>query len=180
MTFSSQRAAASPLRGVVLSQTGRSDALADLLFTQLCMARQNNPKNQRMNMFPPFSPVALLQRGSLRCLALLVALGLGAGSHVKGEEGNRMTVKQTFTITNVPAGAKQIRGWLWMPEDRPGQRVLEFRVTKAPENFRITRDPRYGRSWIYVEAAALEKGIAAPISMPSSSHSAVRRASLAV
>jgi transglutaminase-like putative cysteine protease len=63
------------------------------------------------------------------------------------------TVRQTFSVKDLPAGAKQIRGWFWMPEDRPEQRVTEFRVVQAPETFRITRDPRYGRSWLYAEAA---------------------------
>jgi transglutaminase-like putative cysteine protease len=63
------------------------------------------------------------------------------------------TVRQTFTVKDVPADAKNVRGWFWMPEDRPEQRVLEFRITEAPQSLRITRDPRYGRSWIYAEAA---------------------------
>jgi len=67
------------------------------------------------------------------------------------------TVKQTFTVKDVPAGAKNVRGWFWMPEDRPEQRVLEFRVTEAPDSFRITRDPRYGRSWLHAETAASDK-----------------------
>jgi hypothetical protein len=64
------------------------------------------------------------------------------------------TVRQSYAVTNLPEGAKQVRGWFWMPEDRPEQKVLEFKVTKAPESFRITRDPRYGRSWLHAEVAA--------------------------
>ena len=64
------------------------------------------------------------------------------------------TVQQSFSVKDLPAGSKQVRGWFWMPEDRPGQRVLEFRITEAPDSVRITRDPRYGRSWLYAEAAA--------------------------
>src|SRR5688500_8404594 len=64
------------------------------------------------------------------------------------------TVRQTFSVKDIPAGSKQVRGWFWMPEDRPGQKVLEFRVVEAPESLRITRDPRYGRSWLYAEATA--------------------------
>lgn len=63
------------------------------------------------------------------------------------------TVRQTFTVTNVPGTAKEVRGWFWMPEDRPEQKVLEFRVVEAPQSLRITRDPRYGRSWIYAESS---------------------------
>ena len=62
------------------------------------------------------------------------------------------TVRQTFTLKDVPERGKQVRGWFWMPEDRPGQKVLEFTVLEAPDSFRITRDPRYGRSWIYAES----------------------------
>jgi transglutaminase-like putative cysteine protease len=31
---------------------------------------------------------------------------------------------------------------------------LEFRIVEAPESVRITRDPRYGRSWLYADLAA--------------------------
>lgn len=63
------------------------------------------------------------------------------------------TIRQTFTVTNV-ADAKQVRGWFWMPEDRPEQRVIEFKIVEAPASFRTTRDPVYGRSWVYAEAPA--------------------------
>ena len=62
------------------------------------------------------------------------------------------TVRQTFSVPDVEKG--NVRGWFWMPEDRPGQKVLEFKVIEAPETLRITRDPRYGRSWIYGEGNA--------------------------
>jgi len=64
------------------------------------------------------------------------------------------TVRQTYTVKDLPAGAKRIRAWLWMPEDRPEQRVLDFRVLEAPPSLRVTRDPRYGRSWLHADAAA--------------------------
>lgn len=64
------------------------------------------------------------------------------------------TVRQSYTVTNVSANARQVRGWFWMPEDRPEQQVLEFKVVKAPQSMRITRDSRYGRSWIYAETDA--------------------------
>ncbi len=67
------------------------------------------------------------------------------------------TVKQTFTVKDGPADAKSVRGWFWMPEDRPEQKVIDFRVTEAPSSFKITRDPRYGRSWLYAESTAGDK-----------------------
>ena len=67
------------------------------------------------------------------------------------------TVRQTFLVKDVPTNARQVRGWFWMPEDRPGQKVLEFRIVEAPASLRITRDPRYGRSWLYADASANSK-----------------------
>jgi len=64
------------------------------------------------------------------------------------------TVRQTYSVKDLPAGAKQVRGWFWMPENRPEQQLLDLRVVEAPASFRITRDPRYGRSWLYAETAA--------------------------
>jgi transglutaminase-like putative cysteine protease len=92
-----------------------------------------------------------------RCLAqswLPSAFLLGCLTGTPALADITYTVRQTFTVKDVPADAKNIRGWFWMPEDRPEQRVLEFRVTEAPSSFRITRDPRYGRSWIYADADA--------------------------
>ena len=63
-------------------------------------------------------------------------------------------VRQEFTVKNVPEGAKNVRGWFWMPEDRPEQKVVDFRVVEAPDSFRVTRDPRYGRSWLYADGKA--------------------------
>ena len=63
------------------------------------------------------------------------------------------TVRQSFEVKDLPAGAKQVRGWFWMPEDRPEQRVLEFRVVEAPGDRCESRGiPSYGRSWLYADA----------------------------
>jgi hypothetical protein len=63
-------------------------------------------------------------------------------------------VRQSFTVKDLPEGARQVQGWFWMPENRPEQEVLDFRVVESPESFRITRDLTYGRSWLYGAAAA--------------------------
>lgn len=89
-------------------------------------------------------------RAPARVACLLLGLLLGGSA----QADTLFTVKQTFTVTNLPAGARTVRGWFWMPEDRPQQRVLDFGIVEAPEGTRITRDPRYGRSWIYAEADA--------------------------
>ena len=62
------------------------------------------------------------------------------------------SVQQTFTV---PASqGRQVRGWFWMPEDRPGQKILDFKIVEAPPSTRITRDPKYGRAWMYSESPA--------------------------
>ena len=58
---------------------------------------------------------------------------------------------QTVTVTGVPEGAKSVRVWCWVPEDRPEQKVLDLRVTAAPEGARLERDPKYGRTFLYAE-----------------------------
>ena len=89
------------------------------------------------------------------CVRVLVALtGMMMATAPASFGDTIFTVRQTFTAPEVEAGAKQVRGWFWMPEDRAEQKVLDFRVVEAPKNWRITRDPQYGRSWVYAEAAA--------------------------
>lgn len=84
--------------------------------------------------------------------ALLAAALLGSASTALAD--TIFTIRQTYTVPNVPKDAKQVRGWFWIPEDRPEQKVLESRIVEAPAGARITRDPKYGRAWIYAEAAA--------------------------
>lgn len=64
------------------------------------------------------------------------------------------SIRQTFEVKDLPPGAEEVRGWFWMPEDSPEQRVLDFRIVDAPPSARVTRDPRYGSHWLYAEAKA--------------------------
>jgi len=101
-------------------------------------------------MKPFDAPSVERRRATLVSLAL--ALSLFAPARLWAD--TIYTVRQSFTVKDLPDGAKSVRGWFWMPEDRPEQRVLEFRVVEAPTSLRITRDPRYGRSWLYAESAS--------------------------
>jgi len=89
----------------------------------------------------------------------LAALGLLAGGSwpIRAMADTVYSVRQTYTVKDLPQDAEQVRGWFWMPEDRPEQRVLEFRVVEAPDSLRVTRDPRYGRNWLYAEVAASQQ-----------------------
>lgn len=92
-------------------------------------------------------------RLGLRLLSgLMITAGLLASLNTSADAV--YTVRQTFTLKDVPADAKTVRGWFWMPEDRPEQKVLEFRAVEAPASLKLTRDPRYGRSWLHVETPA--------------------------
>jgi transglutaminase-like putative cysteine protease len=93
---------------------------------------------------PQFS---VAKAGLLAALLALVSTATAAADTV-------FTVRQTYTVPIEDTGAKQVRGWFWMPEDRPEQKVLDFRVVEAPANARVTRDSKYGRSWVYAEAPA--------------------------
>ncbi|HVR35061.1 MAG TPA: transglutaminase-like domain-containing protein [Methylomirabilota bacterium] len=88
------------------------------------------------------------------CL-LIACLAALSSSHTPGAFADTVyEIRQTYSVNELPDDAKRIRGWFWMPENQPGQQVLDFRILEAPDSLRITRDPRYGRSWIYVEADA--------------------------
>jgi transglutaminase-like putative cysteine protease len=101
----------------------------------------------RIDMVPSVQP-----RSGCGFVPLAALLGWLAGTPALAD--TTYTVRQSFTVKDVPAGARNVRGWFWRPEDRPEQKVLEFHVTEGPPSLRITRDPRYGRSWIYAEAEA--------------------------
>ena len=91
---------------------------------------------------------------SNRLTVITSCLALAILTNVTAHADRIYTVRQTFSVKDLPTGAREVRGWFWMPEDRPGQRVLEFRVVEAPDSLRITRDPRYGRSWLHASAPA--------------------------
>jgi transglutaminase-like putative cysteine protease len=87
-------------------------------------------------------------------LALAPSPAAGDGPAMAPLSETTYEVVQTFEVKDLPEGAQRVRLWTWMPEDRPGQRVLDFRVVEAPEGFRIARDPGYGRLWLHADAAA--------------------------
>jgi hypothetical protein len=53
-------------------------------------------------------------------LSIACALSMFLGVIQTAQADAVYTVRQTFTLKDVPEGGKQVRGWFWMPEDRPG------------------------------------------------------------
>ncbi|MDB6054476.1 MAG: transglutaminase domain protein [Verrucomicrobiales bacterium] len=99
-----------------------------------------------------FNPFKTGRRWNVRVfLFALLMTGMGCAK-VKADAV--YIVRQSYSIKDLPSGAKQVKGWFWMPENRPEQQVLDFKVVEAPASLKITRDPKYGRSWLYAEVAA--------------------------
>lgn len=97
--------------------------------------------------------VCAVAAGSRPAGAQDAAPPLAAAAPVQLSESTYVA-RHSFAVKDLPEGAKDVRVWFWMPEDTPEQKVLDFRIVEAPEGVRITRDPAYGRSWVYAEAKA--------------------------
>jgi transglutaminase-like putative cysteine protease len=61
-------------------------------------------------------------------------------------------VGHSLVVEDIPDGAKKVRVWFWFPDDEPNQKVLDYAVTQAPANYRLTRDPVNGHRYLYAEA----------------------------
>lgn len=55
-----------------------------------------------------------------------------------------------FTVKDLPAGAKQVRVWVPIPQSDQHQSVRVLNV-KAPAKVRMTREPEYGNRMMYVD-----------------------------
>ena len=55
-----------------------------------------------------------------------------------------------FAVKDIPAGAKQVRVWVPVPQTDQHQTVQVLAV-KAPANAQMTRDPEYGNRMMYAE-----------------------------
>jgi transglutaminase-like putative cysteine protease len=56
----------------------------------------------------------------------------------------------TFTVKDIPAGAKRVRVWVPVPQTDEHQKVRVVAV-KAPAKTQMTHDPEYGNRMIYAE-----------------------------
>jgi transglutaminase-like putative cysteine protease len=97
---------------------------------------------------------AVLSAGALLLASAAAGADEKAPVPVPAPSETTYAVRHQVTVKDLPAGAKQVRIWFWMPEDTPEQKVLDFKIVEAPEGVRVTRDPVYGRSWIHADVAA--------------------------
>ncbi len=62
-------------------------------------------------------------------------------------------VRHALTVKEIPTEAKIVRVWFWVPDDDDCQKLLDFTVTTAPAECRLTRDATYGHRYLYAEVA---------------------------
>src|SRR4051812_2718172 len=55
-----------------------------------------------------------------------------------GPHATTYRVRHALTVTNIPAGARRVRVWFWVPDDDEGQKLLDLTVTDAPRGWRLT------------------------------------------
>ena len=65
--------------------------------------------------------------------------------------GQIFNVEQSVTVNDIPAGARNVRLWVSIPDEGFAQRVLDLSVTAAPGPWQIVRDRTRGDRFLYVE-----------------------------
>jgi transglutaminase-like putative cysteine protease len=60
-------------------------------------------------------------------------------------------VEQNATLSEIPAGTKNVKFWVSIPDNERYQDVLDFKVTEAPAPWRVVRDLDRGNRFLLVE-----------------------------
>lgn len=87
-----------------------------------------------------------------RC-SLILLLASFLSLHARGSDspGSRTyDLKQTITLSGIPAGAHQVKWWIAIPGDDPYQSVLDVSAS-VPGTWRIVREPDHGNRFLYAE-----------------------------
>jgi len=85
-------------------------------------------------------------------LAATLAATLANASTVP-ETTTTYRVRQTAKLTEIPAGAKQVKWWIAIPDDERHQDVLDLTVTSAPGTWSIVTEPDRANRFLLVEVA---------------------------
>ncbi len=88
-------------------------------------------------------------------LPALLSLALCTASFLHADATTETTrtyhVRQTVTLSDIPASAKSIKWWIAIPDDERFQEVLDFSVSSAPGPWKIVTDPDRGNRFMLVE-----------------------------
>ena len=92
----------------------------------------------------------------VRPLVVLAALCLAAGARAGSPTDVSRTyrIRQTVTLSGIPAGAKSVRWWIAIPGDDRYQDVLDIAVVSAPGSWQIVREPDHGNRFMRVDVAS--------------------------
>ncbi len=82
--------------------------------------------------------------------ALGLAVGLRAGPSF-APVTTTYRVEQNVTLSDIPAGAKNVKWWIAIPNDDPYQKVLDFAVVAAPGAWSTVTEPDHGNRFMLVE-----------------------------
>ena len=85
--------------------------------------------------------------------ALLASLALGLALRAESVPEKTVTyrVEQNATLTEIPAGAKQVKFWVSIPDNERYQDLLDFEVVSAPGKWSVVREPDRGNRFMLVE-----------------------------
>jgi hypothetical protein len=92
----------------------------------------------------------------MKLLPALLASGLLAlalRAEVPAETVRTYRVQQNVTVSEIPAGTKQVKFWISIPDNERYQEVLDFGPVSAPGTWSVVRDGTRGNRFLLVEAA---------------------------
>lgn len=81
---------------------------------------------------------------------LLPVLLLAAASSSAADAPRTYDVRQTVTLSEIPAGTKNVSWWIAYPGDDRFQEVLDLDVVSAPGDWKVVREPDHGNRFILV------------------------------
>lgn len=84
-------------------------------------------------------------------LALAFCAATFLHANVPAESVRTYQVRQTVTLSDIPANAKSVKWWIAIPDDERFQEVLDFSVSSAPGPWKIVTDPDRGNRFMLVE-----------------------------
>jgi transglutaminase-like putative cysteine protease len=85
--------------------------------------------------------------------ALLAALALSTALHAgtAPEIVTTYRVRQNAKVSDIPAGAKNVKFWVSIPDNERYQEVLDFAVVSSPGTWSVVREPDRGNRFMLVE-----------------------------
>lgn len=84
-------------------------------------------------------------------LAIASASPLATAASITPDTTTTYRVRQTAKLTEIPAGARQVKWWIAIPDDERHQDVLDLTVTSAPGTWRIVTEPDRANRFLLVE-----------------------------